>query len=121
MKTMQGYTAIATYTQHQGRMYHQADTQHRGPSVSLQAFHQGQRPPPLVEMYATPDTLRLVVERQQAIRTGQVPEAPPPPRPTVNHLACQACGHVTCRCGVPSMADLGTRILTLQRQQGKRP
>ena len=119
MKTMQGYTTIASYTKYNNRMYHKADTQHQGPSVSLKAFHQGHRPPPLVECYATPDTLTLAVALQRAREAGQVPEAPPPPRPTVNRLACPGCGHVGCRCGVPALGDMGA-ILALQRQQGKR-
>ena len=81
---------------------------------------QAPAPRPVVECYAPPDTGRLVLERQAAQRAGQVPEPPPPPppRPTINHLACKTCQRVTCRCGVPSLGDMGQRILTLQHAQG---
>jgi hypothetical protein len=117
MKTMQGYRTIATYTKSHDRWYHTADTAHQGPSVSLHAFAQGQRPAPLVECYAAPDTLRLVTERQ----AGQVPDPAPLPHPSREALACKTCGRVTgCRCGMPTPPSLA-QIVAMQRTQGKRP
>ena len=76
--------------------------------------------PRALETYAPPDTTRLVVERQAAQRAGQVPEAPPPLRPTVNALACRTCRQVRCRCGVPTLGNTTEQVVLLQRQRGTR-
>lgn len=102
----------------QKRVYHHTDVNHTGPSVSLLEFAQGQNPPvPRVETYAPPETMRLVVERQQ----GQPLPPGPVPRPHVNLLACTGCGRVTgCRCGVPKAPDLDS-IVAMKRQRGQMP
>jgi hypothetical protein len=121
MKTMNGYTALASYTKFYERFYHQADTQHQGPSVSSQAFYRGARPAPLIECYAPKDTLRLITERQQQVQSGQVEAPSPLEHPTRDLLACRRCGKVVgCTCGMPPLGSTLEKIVTLQKERGRR-
>jgi hypothetical protein len=75
-------------------------------------------PPPLpeaarrqvLETYPTPRTLELVVAHQQARQAGQVPETPPPPRPSVNAPVCRHCLAPGCQCGITSLVTLAQQL-----------
>jgi len=75
------------------------------------------------EEMPAPDTLRLVVERQQETASGTTPAMQ---GPTARQLAlayaagaCRGCGRVSmCACGTPQAPSFD-EVLKVQRQQGK--
>jgi hypothetical protein len=126
MKLMAGNVKIASYRKHDGRWFHEADTRHEGPSVSLKAFSQGQRPAalqttqapparPQSECYPCPDVGKLITMMQQ----GQALPPLAAPRLTRQALVCKTCGCVLCRCKVGKPGGLDA-IVALQKAQGKR-
>ena len=103
MKLMAGNVKIASYRKYEGRWFHEADTQHRGPSVSNRAFHQGQRPAPL--------------------RTTQAP-TPRPQTPeeklrTMSDAERRRIALKALTVGVPKVPSVLDEVVQRQREQGK--
>jgi hypothetical protein len=90
----------------QKRVYHWNDVHRTGPSITLKAFHQGQRPAPLMTIQAP------------TVSVLPAPRRPEPLALTPKQFHGLMMMHITA--GVPPQPDLGAEVLRRQQARGQR-